>query len=256
MTKPSNGGQRFRLAGLARATGLSAQQIRNYVDLGLLPPVERAANGYRIFTSRHAEALIAARTLIAGYGWQTALAVLRAVHHDDPATALALVDHSHAQLDQERVEVQTMLDAFAGELPERLRIHHPLRIGDAAAAVGVRPSALRLWERSGLLSPGRERGTGYRSYDQTQLIRARVIVMLRRSRYSLTAVHDVLAAMIAGDPARTRTALASRQQELNRASIHRTRATAALYQYLLNGGSLQQDGSADGSGAQTLVAGG
>lgn len=230
--KVSNGGERWRIADLSRAAGLSVQQIRNYVEWGLLPPVERAANGYRIFTGRHAAALTAARNLIDGYGWQAALAVLRAVHDDDLPAALAAVDRSHAALDHERSRLAATLEALDGDLPERLRIQRPLRIGDAAAAVGVPTSTLRAWERRDLLSPGRERGTGYRVYDQAELTRARVIAMLRRSRYSVAAVRDVVAAMVAGDPARTRTALASRQRELDQASARRMRATAALHLYV------------------------
>jgi DNA-binding transcriptional MerR regulator len=237
----------LRITDLARGAGLSVQQVRNYVSLGFLPRVQRAANGYRLFTARHAEALTVARTLIAGYGWQTAQIVLSAVHNDDSAAALAAADHSHAELDHERAQVMAMLEALDGELPQRFRVHRPLRIGDAAAAVGVRPSALRVWERQGLLSPDRDRATGYRVYDQSQLTRARVIAMLRRSRYSLAAVRDVTAAMVAGDPARTRAALASRQRELNQLSIRRTRATAALYHYLGNSGLLGPDISTQAS---------
>ena len=36
----------------ARATGLSAKQIRDYEKAGLLPPTERAANGYRRYDGR------------------------------------------------------------------------------------------------------------------------------------------------------------------------------------------------------------
>jgi DNA-binding transcriptional MerR regulator len=230
--EPSIGGRRFRITELARDAGLSIQQIRNYVTLGLLPPAERAPNGYRIFTARHAEALTTARTVIAGHGWQTAVTMLRAVHDDDPTTALAEVDRGHAELDRERTQVAAMLEALDGELPQRLRVHHPLRVGDAAAAVGVRPSTLRLWEQHGLLTPDRERGTLYRRYDQGQVIRARIITMLRRSGYPLPAVREVVSAMQAGDPARTRTALTSRQRELNEASVRRARATAALYLYI------------------------
>jgi DNA-binding transcriptional MerR regulator len=234
--KVSNGGEGLRLTELARTAGLSVQQIRNYVALGFLPPVERAPNGYRVFTTCHADALAVARTLIAGYGWQTALTVMRSVHSGDPIPALAVVDRSHAELDRERTQVKATLEAFDGELPERYRVRRPMNIGDAAAAVGARPSALRVWERQGLLSPGRDRATGYRSYDQAQLTRARVIAMLRRSRYSLRAIREVMDAMIAGDPARTRAALASREQELDRASLRRVRATAALYGYLERSG--------------------
>jgi DNA-binding transcriptional MerR regulator len=228
-----------RITELARSAGLSVQQIRNYVTLGVLPPAGRAANGYRIFTTRHADALATARVLIDGHGWQTAVDILRTVHHDgDPAAALAHVDRSHAELDRERVHVRSMLQALAGELPERFRVDRPLHIADAAAAAGARPSALRLWERRGLLAPGRERATGYRTYDQAQLTRARLVVLLRRAGYPVTAVGEVIAAMVAGDPARTRTALTSRLRELGEASIRRTRATAALFGYLERAGLL------------------
>jgi DNA-binding transcriptional MerR regulator len=230
--KPSTGGSRLRITDLAGRAGLSVQQVRNYVTIGLLPPADRAPNGYRIFTVRHADALTTARTVIAGHGWQPAVTMLHAVHHDDATTALAAVDRSHGELDRERTQVTAMLDALDGDLPQRLRVHHPLRVGDAAAAVGVRPSTLRLWEQRGLLRPGRERGTGYRLYDQEQVIRARVVTMLRRSGYPLPAVREVVSAMQAGDPARTRTALMSRQRELNETSVRRARATAALYAYI------------------------
>lgn len=230
--KASIGGDRIRITELARSAGLSVQQIRNYVDLGVLPPAARSANGYRVFTARHGAALATARALIAGHGWPVAVAMLRAVHDDDPDTALALVDRSHGELDRERVHVRSMLEALDGDLPARLRINRPVRIADAAAAIGARPSALRLWERRGLLSPGRDRATGYRMYDQAQLMRAAVVALLRRHGYPLAAVREVMAAMVAGDPARTRDALASRQRDLNRASAARARGTAALYGYM------------------------
>jgi DNA-binding transcriptional MerR regulator len=236
--KPSIGGSRIRITELARSAGLSVQQVRNYVTLGMLPPTDRAPNGYRVFTTRHADALATARTLIAGHGWKTAVEMLRAVHANDPATALAMVDRSHGDLDRERVHVRSVLEALDGDLPERLRIHRPLRIADAAGAIGARPSALRLWERRGLLAPGRERVTGYRLYDQRQLTMARVVVLLRRSGYSLDAVGEVMAAMVAGDPARTRDALASRRRDLDRASVDRARGTAALFRYLETGDAL------------------
>ena len=237
--KPSIGDTRLRITELARSANLSVQQIRTYVALGVLPHTERAANGYRIFTTRHRDALATARTLAAGHGWQTMVEILRAVHRDgDPAAALAHVDHSHAELDRERVHVRSMLHALDGELPERFRIDRPLHIADAAAAAGARPSALRLWERRGLLAPARERVTGYRTYDQTQLTRARLIVLLRRAGYPVAAVGEVIAAMVAGDPARTRTALTSRLRELGEASVRRSRATAALVAYLEGTGLL------------------
>ncbi|MEV0732907.1 MerR family transcriptional regulator [Polymorphospora sp. NPDC050346] len=217
---------------LARSAGLSVQQIRNYVDVGLLPPAERAANGYRVFTGRHARALTVARILLDGYGWHTTIAVLSAVHSGDTAGALAAVDRGHAELDHERAAAEALLRTFDQEPPAVLRTSRPLRIGDTAAIAGVRPSALRVWEELGLLAPAREPSTGYRLYDREQLVRARVIAMLRGSGYPLPAAKAVMDAMDQGDSTRTRTALEARLRNLDELSWRRLRAASALFAYL------------------------
>lgn len=216
---------------LARSAGLSVQQVRNYVECGMLPPAARAGNGYRVFTTGHAEALTVARIVIDGYGWATALTAMRAANAGDAAAVAAVADHAHAALDRERARVTALLRAFDGDLPAALRVPKPLRIGDAAAVAGVRTSALRVWEKLGLLAPDRERGTGYRMYDQSQVIRARVIALLRGAGYALPAAKDVLDAMRDNDPTRTRNALRSRLRDLDRLSGKCMRATAALYRH-------------------------
>lgn len=231
------GDRNLRAVDLARIAGLSVQQVRNYVELGLLPPVERTASGYRIFTPRHASALTVAREMISGHGWQRARHIMRAVHGGDLAAALAMVDRSHGELDRERTDVGKVLAAFetivtspstVGRVPRG-----GVRIGAVADTVGVRPSALRLWEHHGLLRPDREKGTGYRTYDEPELRRAHVVALLRRGGYPLPIVHAVLDEMrMTGSPERVRAELAKREQDLHHRSLKRLRASAALYAYL------------------------
>ncbi|MEK8105925.1 MerR family DNA-binding transcriptional regulator [Micromonospora sp. M12] len=57
---------RLRAVDLAATVGISVQQVRNYVELGVLPPTRRTASGYRIFTTEHARALGVARRLAEG----------------------------------------------------------------------------------------------------------------------------------------------------------------------------------------------
>jgi DNA-binding transcriptional MerR regulator len=117
---------RLRATDLAQAAGISVQQVRNYVELGILPPAERTASGYRIFTSDHAEALVVARQLAEGHGWKRAREIMRAVHESDLETALATLDQSHAELDRERIDidkVHTVLDEMRMTAnPERVRV--------------------------------------------------------------------------------------------------------------------------------------
>ncbi len=67
----------FRPIDLAHAVGISPQTVRTYERFGFLPPAERTPTGQRRYGPRHAQALQTARTMIAGYGWQSALEIMR-----------------------------------------------------------------------------------------------------------------------------------------------------------------------------------
>ncbi|MER6626526.1 MerR family DNA-binding transcriptional regulator, partial [Streptomyces sp. NPDC000931] len=58
---------RLRPIDLARAAGISTQQVRNHADEGVLPPTGRTASGYRILTDLHRRALLTFRALSAGF---------------------------------------------------------------------------------------------------------------------------------------------------------------------------------------------
>ncbi len=85
-----------------------------------------------------------------------------------------------------------------------------LKIGDAAAAVGVDAHVLRHWESVGLLHPVRS-GSGHRSYDAETLDRARLIRALQRTGLSLSRIrelglsgHEQRLALLAEERARLR----------------------------------------------------
>ncbi|WP_236794600.1 MerR family transcriptional regulator [Amycolatopsis sp. GM8] len=226
---------KLRITDLARMAGVSVQQVRNYVELGVLPPVARTASGYRVFTDAHSEALLIVRQLAEGHGWERTRTIMRAVHARDLATVLATVDASHAELDRERAGIARVLGAFdtLGNGPATGRPRQPLRIGEVADVVGVRAPVLRLWEQRGLLAPDREDGTGYRLYGQDELRKAEVIALLRRGNHPFPVVRAVLAELgPQGRPDRVRAELAKREQELNERSLRRLRASAALSAYL------------------------
>lgn len=72
------------------------------------------------------------------------------------------------------------------------------RIGEAAHRVGVSPSALRLWERQGLVRPQRTGGR-YRIYDDADLDRLRRVRRLREvDRLNAAGIRRVLRDPLAG----------------------------------------------------------
>jgi DNA-binding transcriptional MerR regulator len=81
-------------------------------------------------------------------------------------------------------------DVPAAAEPDRL-----LSIGAFAHRSRLSVKALRLYERSGLLVPADVNpATGYRRYRESQLLRARLIVMMRRAGIPLARVAEIIAA--------------------------------------------------------------
>ncbi|WP_169812520.1 MerR family transcriptional regulator [Nocardia acidivorans] len=65
-----------------------------------------------------------------------------------------------------------------------------MRIGDAAAALGIEAHVLRHWESVGLLNPSRS-PSGHRSYDPNTLDVARIIRLLQRTGLSLDQIRQL-----------------------------------------------------------------
>jgi DNA-binding transcriptional MerR regulator/quercetin dioxygenase-like cupin family protein len=78
------------------------------------------------------------------------------------------------------------------------------RIGEAAQRVGVSPSALRLWEREGLVCPKRTERS-YRVYDDADVARLRSIRRLREvDRLNAAGIRRLLRDGASGAPTRDR----------------------------------------------------
>lgn len=227
----------FRTHELAAAGGISVQQVRNYEASGLIPPVERSPSGYRRYTERHRAALVAARGLVAGYGWARTRAIMAALGAGDLAAALALIDEHHAELaarrrrsEQTLAALATLAAQAAPEVPARRA--ERLRVGEAASAVGVRVSALRFWEGLGLLHPSRDASSRYRLYDERQLRRLRVVALLREADYGFDAIRTTLDELAAGRAGRAIAAVEGRRAEIARESWGCLAALASLRAYI------------------------
>lgn len=248
--KPSSKGSRqLRGAELAAIGGISVQQVRNYEAVALLPAAGRTAAGYRIFTETHERAMVPARALVRGYGWDHAVAVMSAIHAGDLRRVVELIDSGHARLDQERQRIQRALQAFEVAVTHPLdsdprlqqalelirRQGGPLRVGQLANLLGVRTSALRFWERLELIRSERDRATGYRVYDHTAIRDAHLVHLLREGNFPTAIIRAALAEMHSspdGRPARVGAELGRRDRELHERSWRRLRADAAVTEYV------------------------
>lgn len=234
---------------LARAAGISVQQVRNYERAELIPTARRTPAGYREFDEVHRRAMVAARLLVRSYGWVPAKTILSAVHRGQLSGALACIDHQHGRLDGERARVQTALRAFEVVVTEPVeaepriaaalaRLERPdawLQIGELADLLGVRTSTLRFWERSGLVGPTRRSGTGHRLYDRIAARDAHLVRVLREGNFPTDIIRTALDEMRStpdGRPDRVGAELSRRDRQLHDRSLALLHADATLVAYI------------------------
>jgi MerR family transcriptional regulator, copper efflux regulator len=69
-----------------------------------------------------------------------------------------------------------------------------MKIGELAAAVGLKPSAIRFYEASGLLPAGKRGLNGYRDYGPEALKRLQMIQLAQRLGFGLEQLRPLFAA--------------------------------------------------------------
>ncbi len=227
----------LRTYDLAQAGHISVQQVRNYETNGLIPKAQRSPSGYRLYTQQHLAALNAVQSMVRGYGWPRTSAIMQALHRGDLSTALATIDERHAEQALKRFQVEQTLSALRTLATQSALLqstHHPqrFRVGEAAKQVGVRVSALHFWEQQGLLHPVREQHSRYRLYDEPQMRRLRVVVLLRETGYDFRVIRSVLDELAAGRPEKAIVAVEKRREELTRTSWSCIEALTSFQHYV------------------------
>lgn len=185
----------MRTVDVARRAGYSVQQVRNLERDGVLPPATRTPAGYRIYTKQHVRSVLAYRALAAGTGPVQAKNIMRAAHRYPASGLLALLDAAHARLDTERRELELATEAaqtIAAEPIEDVRPADSMSISELAAALGVRPSALRHWDAEGLVVPRRVPGRGMRRYSPDDVRDARIVHQLRMAGYRIAPLRVLM----------------------------------------------------------------
>ncbi len=90
-----------------------------------------------------------------------------------------------------------------------------MKIGDLAQQTGLKPSAIRFYEASGLLPPGARGPNGYRLYTEAAVERLRLIQLAQRLGFSLDTLRPLLARDAEGLPhEEVLRALAQRRAEI------------------------------------------
>ncbi|MBP1989721.1 TioE family transcriptional regulator [Paenibacillus eucommiae] len=188
----------FKPIEIARELQISTSALRHYESWGVVPAPARAANGYRLYTKVHVAYFRCLRAMFPGFGVPITCEVLLHIQKADIDTAFWLVNKEQSNLQHEKVVAdQTLALLQDPDLPliANKKLKNNMTIGEVAALTDVQASAIRHWEKEGLLLPGRDPENGYRVFTSMHVRQILLIRTLRRTVYFLENMKEIVQAV-------------------------------------------------------------
>ncbi|WP_429841208.1 MerR family transcriptional regulator [Brevibacillus sp. FIR094] len=183
---------------IARELHISTSALRHYESWGVVPAPDRADNGYRLYTEIHLAYFRCLRAMFPGFGVAVTCEVLRSLQKADMDAAFWLVNKEQANLQQEKVAADQTLELLENldlPLPPNKKWRNRMTIGEVAAYTGVTTSAIRHWEKEGLLVLPRDPENGYRQFTPMDIRKILLIRTLRNTVYFLTNMKEIVQAV-------------------------------------------------------------
>ncbi len=190
----------YKTSEVAKAAGVHPNTVRLYEALGLMQPVRRGKNNYRLYTLAHMEQMRLARlalksACVEGNLRKLAISIVKTAAKGTLGQALEeACDYlTHIKNEQTKAsEALAILQKWMNNRNEPGVTDTVLRIGDISRLLGVSIDSLRNWERNGLLDVPKNHQNGYHMYGPKEIDRAKVIRTLRAANYSLIAILRML----------------------------------------------------------------
>lgn len=218
---------------IARKFGVSTTTLRHYEDFGIIPPVMRSPNGYRIYTHEHIAYFICIREMMHGFTLSEIAKMLKSVMENRHDEALWTANKAQAALQNDKF----VCEQIKLRLMQKKKTTAPkeFTIDAVSKITGIVPSTIRYWDKVGLISANRCTANNYRTFTQAHIdeiliiqalklaMRARgekyAVEQLRREMHQLSfADREKISAIVAG--------IENHLAALNRAQI---RSVYALY---------------------------
>lgn len=180
---------------IANALNVSTTTLRRYEEQGLIPDVPRTAGNHRTYMSIHYQAFMTIRSLLKGYEIPVVYDVMKKIKNGDIIDALWLVNRQLHQIQEEKQRVEEILAMVKNSnftTYRNVKITNSMSIGKVAEIAGVNTSAIRHWEKEGLIRSERDKDNGYRIFTVPELRKILVISSLRRTVYYMENMKQLL----------------------------------------------------------------
>lgn len=181
---------------IAKKLNVSTSTLRHYEAWGIIPKVERAPNGYRLYTDEHIAYFKCIRGLLPGFGMDVTKCTLKKIIQNDLMGAILLLNKAQHNLYKERISTEKIIVTLNSQNFEM----HPqsdklLTIGKVSAKFDIPTTAIRHWERAGLICPIRNPENNYRLFSSKQIRQIIFLRSLKNSVYSLEAIREIIRAL-------------------------------------------------------------
>ncbi|CAM3715670.1 MULTISPECIES: MerR family transcriptional regulator [Paenibacillus] len=180
---------------IARKLGISTSALRHYESWGIVPPTERTASGYRIYTEEHAAYFECIRAMFPGFGVDVTKKVMKKLQEKELDEALWIINEVQARLHRDKTLAERTIRILETEQLDDADSHgrkDKMTIGEVAAETGVEATAIRHWEKEGVITLPRDEENGYRTFNRALVRQILIIRILRSANYPLEVIKDVL----------------------------------------------------------------
>ncbi|MGM0829089.1 MAG: MerR family transcriptional regulator [Bacillota bacterium] len=220
---------------IAKKLNISTSALRHYESWGLIPTVERAENGYRIYNDEHEAYFQCIRALLPGFGMELVKGVMPLIRNGKTLEALWLINKAQVDLHTEKETVQRAVEILdLKELMEIPKYYNKnfFTIGEVAREANVSASAIRHWEKEGLINPERHKESGFRIYSPSDIRRVLIIRTVQRVAYSLDIVREILSDLEKNNIAQAKEMALKSLEYIDYALIEQVRGIASVQNLL------------------------
>jgi DNA-binding transcriptional MerR regulator len=174
---------------------VSTTTLRRYEEQALIPEVPRKNGNHRLYHAIHVQAFVTIRSLLKGYDIPVVYEVMRKVRKGKYEQALWLINAQQYKIQAEKMKVEEILSMIRNadfDKYKNIKITDTMSIREVAEIAGVNSSAIRHWEKEGLIHAKRNRENGYRIFSEADLRRILVISSLRKTVYYIENMKELL----------------------------------------------------------------
>lgn len=136
-------------------------------------------------------------------------------------------------MEKQRVEeVMSLIQKTDFSKYKNVQVTEEMKIGEVAAITGVNPSAIRHWEKEGLIRAKRNPENGYRVFTSRELKKIIVLSSLRKTVFFIESMKQLLEALEIHDLATIERSFKVALQKLNEQLEKQMNGIAEMMRYI------------------------